>query len=386
MQASALVELSIPPRTLGALGAMVGGPSTVISPLHFGDQQLSAEASQALRSRGILDQGGRLTSTAHGTFEGLRGPTAYARIRLATPAGFYEHVVFFSREAIMLSTVGSEIVVRDPAPVEEITGLVITGLGYGSLNHLGLSAELPWAEGLALAVAMDLQRRATLSALAVNQVPQAAAFTPEDLARAVREAPQESRWFAGLVSMLGQLRGLNRALDFRPAVEALVSAGHVQRQAGSFVLSDRALVTAYRMLVINEIMTLEAGRLGPAGTGSEAYQVILQAGPNDVLTVEVLDGKVAFESPPSAQVVEGIRIFLTRPDALPLPVVPVAPVVQAPPAQAVCPSCGTPSQPNQRFCSGCGASLVAQPGTCPACGTANAVGAHFCASCGHKMA
>jgi class 3 adenylate cyclase len=47
-----------------------------------------------------------------------------------------------------------------------------------------------------------------------------------------------------------------------------------------------------------------------------------------------------------------------------------------------CPSCGTPSEPGQKFCGECGARLAQ---TCAACGTTNSPTARFCGECGNPL-
>ena len=47
-----------------------------------------------------------------------------------------------------------------------------------------------------------------------------------------------------------------------------------------------------------------------------------------------------------------------------------------------CPSCGTPSEPGQKFCGECGTRLASG---CPVCGARNAPTARFCGNCGTKL-
>jgi ribosomal protein L40E len=71
-----------------------------------------------------------------------------------------------------------------------------------------------------------------------------------------------------------------------------------------------------------------------------------------------------------------------------------SPVVKPPPparqAQAVCPRCQTPHQPQARFCNHCGFDLQSdsppQPeaGVCEQCGAKLRPSAKFCSNCGHR--
>ena len=78
----------------------------------------------------------------------------------------------------------------------------------------------------------------------------------------------------------------------------------------------------------------------------------------------------------------------------------------APPAEGVCPQCGTPVEEGAFFCGSCGHRLVAEPtptpspppgprrpitiappaeGVCPQCGAPVEEGAYFCESCGYSL-
>ncbi|HEY2636861.1 MAG TPA: adenylate/guanylate cyclase domain-containing protein, partial [Solirubrobacteraceae bacterium] len=47
-----------------------------------------------------------------------------------------------------------------------------------------------------------------------------------------------------------------------------------------------------------------------------------------------------------------------------------------------CPNCGSPNEPDRKFCGECGERLAR---ACPACGTPNAPGAKFCGECGARV-
>ena len=49
----------------------------------------------------------------------------------------------------------------------------------------------------------------------------------------------------------------------------------------------------------------------------------------------------------------------------------------------ICPTCGTETEPDAKFCTECGSGM--QPG-CPTCGVANKPGAKFCRECGTTLA
>lgn len=55
----------------------------------------------------------------------------------------------------------------------------------------------------------------------------------------------------------------------------------------------------------------------------------------------------------------------------------------------LCSKCGMPNKSGDKFCSGCGSTLVVEAisegKTCPTCGTAIKEGAKFCSKCGGKI-
>lgn len=77
-----------------------------------------------------------------------------------------------------------------------------------------------------------------------------------------------------------------------------------------------------------------------------------------------------------------------RSSARAAPAVTQAAVPVAPPV--ICPTCQTANPASNRFCSGCGGSLVVEPAagvdkTCPSCATVNPPGQAFCGQCGTRL-
>jgi|SRR5579864_9657906 len=60
-------------------------------------------------------------------------------------------------------------------------------------------------------------------------------------------------------------------------------------------------------------------------------------------------------------------------------------VVAVPAPPVICAACQTANTAGNRFCSGCGASLVPEEKTCPSCATVNPPGQAFCGQCGTRL-
>jgi hypothetical protein len=100
------------------------------------------------------------------------------------------------------------------------------------------------------------------------------------------------------------------------SLERLARAGLATISGGGVLLSEKLAWMAGRMLVLDKILHIEAGRVTSAGGVTYAGFSCFQAGVQDILYVEKSDKTVLFDSPSSAAVLELAKHFLTDPEAI----------------------------------------------------------------------
>jgi len=169
---------------LRALGAVVPGPKSAISPL--GAAPTGALDIARLVQLGVLTAAGAPSPAAYPALQVLANARAFAGIVSADNV-ISEHVSYFDgTSAVSLTNLADGIRLDDPASTPVIVGGLSGNLGFGGLVPVALDLTFAAAEAVTLLAAVDLRRRQILSALAADSstAPQpftAAAIAPPNL-------------------------------------------------------------------------------------------------------------------------------------------------------------------------------------------------------------
>ncbi|OGD32651.1 MAG: hypothetical protein A2V45_08075 [Candidatus Aminicenantes bacterium RBG_19FT_COMBO_58_17] len=377
------IQFTLQPELLGGLGGLIPGTKGALSPFHYGDgRALTPTQIATLQRSGMLDEHGQLARGVRATLDALTTPVAYAQLRISAGSSFFEHIAYFTpgeNRAILLTTVGTDVLVRDPAPADEIIEGVRQYLGDSILRGPRFKADVTYDEALALATMIDLYRRGVLRTFADGTTFTIPTFDARAIAEAAVGTPQSTQWLAGIMKMIGETYAGGVAPAFELALNSLVGAGHIICDGYQYRLGDEAALLAARLLVVDIFLLLGAGRLEPDATVTQVNLLCLQAGLHDLLTIETHNERVLFNCLSSAAVMEYVRYSLTKPDAL-LPEIPA-------PSKPICPLCRSQLSPGKKFCTKCGAPVAqAQTtSTCPQCGTTFGPEQLFCGNCGLRL-
>ncbi|MEN6343519.1 MAG: zinc ribbon domain-containing protein [Methanospirillum sp.] len=338
---------TIPPGLLPWLGSLGTGGEGPLSPFLAGEVRPPDTAEkERLHAGGVIVARGGAAARIRPTLGALANPAAAVAVRLSSGEEYYEHTAFLSADgtrSVLLTTVGSEVLVRDPAPVEEILEGVRQYVGDSVLRAPRFEAELDPEEALALAAVVDLHRRALFGAYAGDTPFTRPILGPAKIAAAAESTTNGLQWLVDVVKLVGGADRLTPA-----ALDRLVRSGHLRKEKGGFALADEAALLAERLLVVESVLALEAVRAEPGTTTLQRLNLLcLQAGIHDLLSIESVAGRLRFECLSGAAVLVYLRHLLTEPGAL-------APGEET---AIACPSCGEPAQAGTKFCRKCGTAL-----------------------------
>ncbi len=339
---------TIAPGLLPWLGSAGPGATGPLSPFLAGDvRSPTLDEMDRLRSAGVIGADGALETHVRSTISALANPAVAVAVRLSSGEEYYEHTAFLSADgtrSVLLTTAGSEILVRDPAPIDEVLEGVRQYVGDSVLRAPRFEAELDPEAALAFAAIADLHRRALFGAYAGGTPFERPVLGPAKIAAAIGSAADGFQWLAGVVKLVGGADRLAPA-----ALDRLVRAGHLRKEKGGFALADEAALLAERLLVVESVLALEAVRAAPGTTALQRLNLLcLQAGIHDILSVEAVDGRLRFECLSGAAVMAYLHFLLTEPGAL---------AAGGAEEATACPSCGEPVSAGTKFCRKCGAAL-----------------------------
>jgi hypothetical protein len=343
------IEFTLPPDVFKALGSLCSTPKNILSPFEA-NRTLDKTQMGALQKEALLDGGGQPKPAVSAVLEALAAPSAYSELRLfATPA-YREHAVFCNVDAtrrVMLTTTGADVLVSDPAPLEELIASVQEYVGTSTLRAPTFAAELDYAQAIALAAMIDLHRRAGFRVLADQAEFTPPAFDARAVADTILQTGEDVQWLVGIMKMLGSHDQLP-TIEFNTVLDRLVSAGHISQAGSQYQLGDAAALLAGRLLVIDLVMLLDAGQLTANDEVTATHLLCLQAGVHDLLTIETYDSTVRFECLSAAAVMECVKMLLTQSHKLAHTVKPTE-----------CPRCHAATHRGSRFCAMCGLPLTA---------------------------
>lgn len=365
---------------LRALGAVVPGPKSAISPL--GTAPTGALDIARLVQLGVLTATGAPSPAAYPALQVLANARAFAGIVSADNA-ISEHVSYFDgASAVSLTALADGIHLDDPASTPAIVGGLSGDLGFGDLVPVALDVTFATADAVTLLAAIDLRRRQILSALAADSPTAAQPFTAAAIAQQARPSDRP-QWLAQLAASTLGVPPLD-ASAAAASLQALAARGLLIADAGGFLPSAALDVLCERFLALHMLVRINAGRLTDDGRVATTDIRIAQSNYRDLLLWEMSGGQVHLQTLSPDQLVLIATKLLTDGEALtdfarslrpvapqppPAPASVPPPAASAPPEPATapaaatgprfCPQCGTPTTPGARFCRSCGRRLVA---------------------------
>jgi hypothetical protein len=195
---------------------------------------------------------------------------------------------------------------------------------------------------------------------------------------------------------------LKKGSDFEAIIGLQAALSVILQRNGGGLLAmigqqrwiDKAAVGAVGIIAFPVLwplmLTAGAGAIRQASLGNQVLNVVdgivrqlrpeIQIGPVPVNIMPQIQQQWA---PPPPQYLPPPQYVQPAPVYMPPPLIIDAQPIPAPPAKRLrCPSCNTPYQAGDTFCSGCGKSLVT---LCPNCKTEIKDDASFCPKCGSSI-
>jgi hypothetical protein len=300
------------------LGRYVAGESSVCSPFREvrPPESLPQPALDDLVTRRLLGPDGVAPELLR-ALERLHGAEAFGGFALRGDVLESEGVCFFAgRDSVGLLNVAPGLRLVAPAPTGEITSLLGEALGPGNGRPIGLDVTLGLLESRVLAAAVDLLRREALGGMVDGR---AEPVDEEALAAWILRPQHDAQWLSRHLAPLLARQG-GRTFEPRsigPLVGQLAGRGFLVAGEGGFAAGPALASLVRRMMLLDRVLELRAGRAAPGGTRMAADLVAVKADSGALLLWEV-DGQGALRwvTPTSGETKAIATRLLTRKDAL----------------------------------------------------------------------
>lgn len=312
---------------LPGIAGLVRREKSILSPLNVaGAAPLTPDQAGQLRQAGLLDSFGLVAVDAQPAFEALASARAYTRIHLTGFGLYLDYAVYFGAAEIgdaSIAVLPQGLEVSFPANPTETVGKVEGLIGSCGQKTQEWEVSLPPLEALVLAALIDQRRRAVLRAIADDKPALPGPADPVALAHVINSTAEVPQWLVSVVKNISGLPMPVSPVQLEPACKALVSKGLAWQDKQQIFPTQPQMMVADRLLVVANILSMDAANVNEQGAVAAQRCTCLQAGLADVLHIELFEGQVHLQTIAPAQLLDMLRYYLSHSDAV--PAIPLAP-------------------------------------------------------------
>ncbi len=381
------IEIQLDSKILKTLGNMVSVEQSKISPFNKGgDIDLTASEKEALNKSGVLDNAGKMVDNVYSSIEALATANAFGRVQFTSGLELFEYISYFSPKqsnAVSITNSKDGLILRDPAPTEEIIDGLKQYTGESLVKKCELNIEISAEEALALAGIIDLSRKSFLSAIANGKELMLETYNIDAIYQSIAKGKEDTQWLAYVIKRVTGISEITTEM-IEKALKSLSTSELVIGDNKGYKAGEKASTLANAILIINQLLTLDAGREADNGEVVKVGFTCLQAGLHEILSIDANGDQIRLEMISSAEMIEYVTHFMMDADALKEVVEQVeterttSSVSSA--SNEICTNCQNILKDEAKFCPSCGTPVL-KP-NCKICGTALIPDSKFCGNCG----
>jgi len=348
---------------LPVVGTLHSGEKSPLSLLKGTKKQIPADSISRLRSRGIVDASDKIKSEFEHAVETLARTSTFARLKFSAGKTIFEFIVYFPEDQtspVSLTHNAHEIIVHDPAAIDDIFDLIDQNVGHSGLLSVQFSGEFSHEEALALCAMLDLERNALLRRLAGGTEPVQRAYNLPQITSWAGDKKKSYQSFEFVVQSRIGLSSPPTPQQIQNGLLSLAAKGHVLRPESKFQLNETLENVAGRFPIIDNFAIVETVKLVNNKTLWAGSFISLQAGVNDLLYLESIDGKIIIRCITGLELLNLVARSLSDPDYIKVPSEPLpAPSSpELPKKGSFCSKCGAPIRVGKQFCAKCGEKVT----------------------------
>ena len=318
MAAERICDVVVTREQLDYLGRYASTPVSPCSPFFnvAPPEALPAPALEDLVRRGLLGTAG-VEPNLLWTLELLKGAVAYGALALQGDAPQGGVACFLSPPySAALVGAGPGLRLVSPLPGPELAALLREAFGTGPAREASFDVDLPPAESLVLAAALDLLRRDALRSLLDGQ---GEAVREDALVAWLARSDHSAQWLLPHLGAMLDRRGIAFELaGVRGTLEGLLGRGLLARGQADDLLPSAAVAALVRPLaLLDHVVQLRAGRAVDGSRAEGAEILVVRALSSLHLLWEVTaQGAIHWTTPSPGAMSDLAARLLSRADAL----------------------------------------------------------------------
>ncbi|HHX55362.1 MAG TPA: hypothetical protein GX705_03345 [Clostridiales bacterium] len=278
---------------------------------NYGSKELAEEDKVFFQENNIINKDGDITNSD--MFEILAKPSALAKFMLTGGSNKFEYTVSYDKDKeknIAFTKTPEYNVIDDETKRQDITEMIGNFVGKTNLKSIAIKHKFSPEEAIVIAAMIDLERRTILRAF-VDELPYTNNKYGVNMTwRMVHGSSKSIQWFVYCISeVIGEDISLKQD-QVKDILDKLKDKGIVSEQYGQYQLSDNLSQLANRMIIINNIMTMETMGNNSENELINAGFTCIQSGVHDILLLDYDGDEVMFETISSELLIEYIDKFL----------------------------------------------------------------------------
>ncbi|MDI9508770.1 MAG: hypothetical protein QM217_02970 [Bacillota bacterium] len=295
------------------LNHIIGEKNDISLLNNFATKELSDTDKEFFVEKGIINSDGMIQDDIKESVEILSKPASLVKLMFTGGINKYEHTICYDKslKKKISFTSGMDYFTLDNGTNDtDVLALFEDFVGKSSMKSVSFYQKLSSQEALVTAALLDMERRTILRAF-VDELPYTNnRYSFNMIWRMVHSSNASIQWF---VYCIGEVLGEHLTLKqdhLKKVLEQLVEIGLISEHDGQYQLSDSLSQLSNRMIVIDNVLSVET-----IGTDKEDKQVssgftCLQSGIHDLLRIDYDGTDVVFETISSALLLENIERFM----------------------------------------------------------------------------
>jgi hypothetical protein len=284
-----------------------------ISPLsRYMTKAYSEEDIDILNRMGMVNSEGDLLETIQPTIHILSEPYAVVKLTFTGGVGTYEHHVNYDRtfkNPVSFTVTPDNFSIDDETNPHSIVHLLQDFVGKSNLKSISFSQKFNTPEALVIASILDMERRSNLRAF-IDEIPiNRNSYNAGMIWRIINSTSSSIQWF---VSIINEVIGEHMTLSLQQvqnAIEQLKIKGVIEQRATQFQLSGELAHLSDRMIIIDNVLSVQAARLDEQNETVSAGFTCIQAGVHDLLLLDYNGKDIIFETITSAKLLDYLEQF-----------------------------------------------------------------------------
>jgi len=353
-------SLTIDEDLLDALAQAVPGEKTRLSLLSINQNEVGTDTMSRLRTAGVTTDSGRVKPEYIQMLDTLAKTRNVASLKYTAGSRLYEFITTFpeasGKQSVSVLRNANKLVIESPSAFEDTFTLMDQNIGHSKLASSNFSERLTVEEALAVFALMDLARSSILRAIADETYLKTLAF---DISTISKKALNQKETIQSLTYVLQSKLKLSvppTTAQIEAGLKSLVNKKLVVKENGGYHLNDALNHFAGRLSIIDNLVSVDAGRLTDDNRLLNANFTALQAGVNDILYFENHIEEIVVKSIPAMALIGLVAKFLNEPDSIRLAPPPRTDpkTTDSPTTKKYCRQCGGTLDINMKYCESCG--------------------------------